>query len=154
MAKMRDRIRMSDAEVWAFLDECRNLQVATLRRDGSPHLTTLWFATLDGAIAFPSYTKAQKIVNLRRDPRIAVLAEQGNTYETLRGVSINATADLLEDDPRHADYSYALTKRYARPEQSEAEIREESRRMMVKHTMVLLRPERVISWDHRKLTTA
>ena len=68
---------MSDDEIWKFIEERKSLQVATIGADGAPHLTTLWFAIVDGEIVFETFTKSQKIVNLRRDPRIAVLVEDG-----------------------------------------------------------------------------
>lgn len=150
MAHQRGRIRMSDDEVWAFLDEARHLQVATLGRDGSPHLMTLWFARAGPALVFPSYTRSQKVVNLRRDPRIAVLAEAGSTYDELRGVSINGRAELVDDDPRRIDLACLIEGRY-RPAPGEAALRERAERGSRKRTMVLVHPERVRSWDHRKL---
>ena len=63
MAKRRDAIRMSDEETWKFIEERKSLQVATLGRDGSPHLTTLWFAIVDGEIVFETFTKSQKIAD-------------------------------------------------------------------------------------------
>ena len=50
MAKRRAEIQMSEAEVWAFVEEQKSLQVATIGRDGMPHLTTLWFGMVDGRI--------------------------------------------------------------------------------------------------------
>ena len=76
MAKARDIVRMSEAEISAFLASTQNLQVATLGPDGAPHLTTVWFALHDGLLMFETYGSSQKVVNLRRDPRIAVLAEE------------------------------------------------------------------------------
>ena len=72
MSKQRDIVRMSDAEVAAFLDQAHSLQVATIGSDGAPHLTTVWFGVKDGEILFETYGKSQKAINLRRDPRIAV----------------------------------------------------------------------------------
>ena len=150
MANLRDRIRMSEEEIWQFFEETRHLQVATIGRDGSPHLMTLWFAATDGALVFPSYTKSQKVVNLVRDPRIAVLAEAGETYAELRGVSINGRAELISDDPLRIDLSQRIYRRYY-PEKSEAELREMAERGSRKRTMVLVHPERIRSWDHRKM---
>ena len=53
MAKKRDQIRMTDAEREAFIEEQKSLQVATLNKDGSVHLTTLWFAVGLGMLLFP-----------------------------------------------------------------------------------------------------
>ena len=62
----RDAIRMTDDEVVAFIEEQKSLQVGTLERDGSIHLSTLWFAVVDGRIVFETYTRSQKIRNLER----------------------------------------------------------------------------------------
>ena len=73
----RDRIRMTDGELAAFIAEQKSLQVACHDRDGSIHLSTLWFAMVDDCFAFGTYTKSQKIVNLRRNDRITLLLEDG-----------------------------------------------------------------------------
>ncbi len=91
MAKLRDKIRMTDEEIGDFLRVSKTLVVSTLDRDGAPHLTALWFANHEGMIIFETYGSSQKVVNLRRDPRIAVLCETGEVYDQLRGVSIQGT---------------------------------------------------------------
>ena len=86
------------------------MQTATLNRDGSPHLTTNWFAIVDRQILFETYTKSQKIVNLRRDARIALLWEDGDLYTELRGVSLNGTATLIDDPERVADLAQHVVR--------------------------------------------
>lgn len=150
MAKKRDLIRMTDEEIWPFIESRKSLQVATLNRDGSPQLTTLWFAVVDGAIVFETFTKSQKIVNLRRDPRIAVLVEDGTTYNELRGVSMNARAELV-DDPAAVERYAAHIVRRNNPEVPEEMVPQAAKMMAQKRTVVVVRPERIASWDHRKL---
>ena len=75
MAKSRDKIRMDEAEIAALFAECKSLQVSTLGPQGEPHLTTLWYTRHEGNVLFETYGKSQKVMNLRRDPRIAVLCE-------------------------------------------------------------------------------
>ena len=150
MAKKRDLIRMTDAEIWPFIESRKSLQVATLNRDGSAQLTTLWFAVVDGAIVFETFTKSQKIVNLKRDPRIAVLVEDGTTYDQLRGVSINARAELV-DDPAEVERYAAHIVRKNNPEVPPEMVPQAAKMMAQKRTVVVIRPERIASWDHRKL---
>jgi PPOX class probable F420-dependent enzyme len=150
MPKRRDAIRMSDDEVWNFVEECKSLQVATLGRDGSPHLTTLWFAIVDGDIAFETFTKSQKVRNLQRDPRIAVLVEDGETYDQLRGVSINGRAELHSDPRIVHRYALAVMRRN-QPEIPEEKLDDAARVMSAKRTAVVVKAERIVSWDHRKL---
>lgn len=150
MAKRRDLIRMTDEEIWRFIESRQSLQVATLNKDGSPQLTTLWFAVVDGAIVFETFTKSQKIVNLKRDPRIAVLVEDGTTYEQLRGVSINARAELV-DEPAAVERYAAHIVRKNNPEVAEEMVPQAAKMLAQKRTVVVIRPERIASWDHRKL---
>lgn len=153
MAKKRDQIRMSEDELWKFVEEQKSLQVATLDKDGSPHLTTLWFALVDGEICFETFTKSQKVVNLQRDPRIAVLLEDGTTYNELRGVSIQGRAQLHTDPAVVHGYALAVMKRN-QPEIPAEQLEGVAKMMASKRTAVVVKAEKIISWDHRKLSGA
>src|SRR6476620_276437 len=74
----RDQIRMTDDEVDAFIHERRTMNVATFNHDGSIHLVAMWYGFIDGKPAFETYQKSQKVANLRRDPHITVLLEDGD----------------------------------------------------------------------------
>ena len=150
MAKRRDQIKMTDAERETFIEQRRSLQVCTLNKDGSPHLTTLWFAVVDGDIVFETFTKSQKIVNLRRDPRIAVLLEDGVQYHELQGVSISGRAELHDDPEVVHPYALAVMRRN-QPEIPEESLDKVARMMASKRTAVVVKAQRIISWDHGKL---
>lgn len=150
MAKRRDLIRMSETEIWSFVEEQKSLQVATIGRDGVPHLTTLWFAIVDGQIVFETFTKSQKVLNLKRDPRIAVLLEDGETYGTLRGVSIQGRAELYDSPDEVHPYAMAVMRRN-QPEIPEDQVSKAARALAAKRTAVVINPDRVVSWDHSKL---
>src|SRR5690606_29966014 len=99
MAKRRDLIRMSPEEVDAFLHGRRVMNIATHNHDGSIHLVAMWYGfTADGRVAFETFTTSQKVQNLRRDPRITALVEDGDAYEELKGVELVGTAEI-HDDP-------------------------------------------------------
>ncbi len=156
MGKARDAVRMSEAEVESFLEAAHSLQVATIGKDGTPHLTTVWFALKDNGsetgfeILFETYGKSQKVLNLRRDPRIAVLAEAGRTYDELRGVSINGEARIIEDNPERTELMrYLLAHHF--PGQSDVELDGMAAKMAEKRVVIAVTPENVMSWDHRKL---
>ncbi len=150
MAKSRDAIRMNEVETAAFLDECRSLQVATLDRNGAPHLTTLWFAVKDGDFLFETYGKSQKMVNLRHDPRIAVLCEAGETYDQLRGVSVQGRAEIVDAGEPLLELMGLLVER-SHPELSAEQVVAKAAQLAQKRVVVVVRPTKLISWDHRKL---
>src|SRR5215471_15063001 len=97
MPSRRDLIRMSDDEVEAFLHERQTMNIASYGPDGNIHLVAMWYGFLDGHPAFETFAKSQKVLNLRRDPRITVLVEDGDAYEHLRGVEIVGHA-IVHDD--------------------------------------------------------
>jgi PPOX class probable F420-dependent enzyme len=149
MGKMRDAIRMSEGEIAALVGECKSLQVATLDRDGAPHLTTVWFAVRDGAWLFETYGKSQKVVNMRRDPRVALLCEKGESYDQLRGVSVQGRAEIVEDERLLPLMEVIVDRNH--PGMDAPHVTLIATQMAEKRVVVAVRPDKVISWDHRKL---
>lgn len=132
------------------------LQVATVGKDGAPHLAPMWFVLDDGKIVFRSFTKSQKIVNLKRDPRITVLVEEGDSYETLQGVMIKGTARLVEDPAYILNLYGRVGARYPFAGDAPVELDPEALeaafgRFTPKNTAVIVEPDKITSWDHTKL---
>jgi PPOX class probable F420-dependent enzyme len=148
----RDQIMMSDAEVEAFLREERTLIVASHGAGGHPHLVAMWFALVDGKLAFWTYRTSQKVLNLRRDPRLSCLVEAGESYPELRGVSVEGTAEIVEDPGRVLGIGTAVAERFAGGPLDE-DTRAGVRRSGAKRVGVIVHPTRTLSWDHRKLPT-
>jgi len=149
MPSRRELIRMSDQEVADFLARQRKVHVATINRDGSPHLMPMYFVLVDGAVAFWTYTKSQKIRNLQRDPRITVMAEDGEGYFDLRGVQINGRAKLTTDPVAVLEFGERLYERQFGflGEAARASVASSA----PKRTCVTVEPVRVVSWDHTRL---
>lgn len=152
----RREIAMTEAEVAAFLESGHTLQVATIGRDGSPHLAPMWYVIDEGKVVFRSFTKSQKIVNLRRDPRLTVLLERGLAYTELRGVIIKGTATLIDDPARVLRLYGRLAAKYPMVGDAPVELDPEALeaafgRYAPKNTGVIVEPERVVTWDHTKL---
>jgi PPOX class probable F420-dependent enzyme len=146
----RDQIRMTPDELDAFVATRRTLHVASLNADGSIHLVPMWFARFDGALAFWTYAKSQKIVNLRRDPRITVMMESGEQYEELKGITITGHARILDELDEVLRFGELVYERYWGPITDEA-IRMGVRAMGSKRVVVVVDADRTASWDHAKL---
>ena len=143
---------MSDDEIESFFASARKLQIASVNADGTPHLVTMYFAPQDGALAFWTYGKSQKAVNLRRDPRITCLAEDGIAYGELRGVTVYGEADLTDDLDQVTAFGMALVARYPEVFGTDVEaMRPYVEQQAAKRVLVRVRPKRTASWDHSKL---
>ena len=146
----RAQIRMTDAEVRDFLAEQRTLQVASINRDGTPHLVAMWYGLIDDDIVFWTYGKSQKIANLRRDPRITCLVESGNKYEELKGVAITGIGKISDDRDFVQRVGAVVFPRYNEGEIDE-NVRAVLQRMGAKRVAVTIEPSKIVSWDHTKL---
>ncbi|MDZ7732092.1 MAG: pyridoxamine 5'-phosphate oxidase family protein [Acidimicrobiia bacterium] len=102
----RDLIRMTEAEIEEFLGGRHTMNIATFGPDGNIHLVAMWYGFLDGQPAFETFAKSQKVKNLRRNPEITVLVEDGETYDELRGVEMVGRAEIF-DDPEHRSMAVA-----------------------------------------------
>lgn len=154
MAGNRDAVKLSDTEVQALLGENLKVQVASNGPDGIPHLTTLFYIVRDGRIAFWTYGKSQKIRNLERDPRVTALVEDGVDYFELRGVSIQGKAEIVRD----RDAIYSIGSEVATRMVGAASFedlgdfgREAVEKQATKRVAVIIHPDRVATWDHRKM---
>ncbi len=146
----RDKIRMTEAEVDAFLEEQRTMSVATIGADGRPHVVAMWYAFVDGALCFWTFAKSQKVVNLRRDSRITCLVEDGDVYANLRGVELIARAHISDDADEVLKFGLVESTRYQNMPVNDATTAA-VKKMANKRVVVRLEIERVVSWDHRKL---
>ena len=146
----RDQIRMSDDEVQAFLAERHTMDVATIGADGRPHLVAMWYGFFpDGQLGFWTYGRSQKIVNLRRDPRLTCLVETGTAYEELRGVELVADGTVVDDREEVLAIGASVFDRYTGPYTPEA--RPVLEQVGAKRAAVRITVRDVVSWDHRKL---
>lgn len=147
--KQRSQIVMSEDEITEFVTNSRTGTLATIGADGQPHLVAMWYAVVDGEIWLETKAKSQKAVNLRRDPRFTFMIEDGDTYDTLRGVSFEGTVEIIDDPDVILRVGISVWERYTGPYTEE--MRPAVDMMMNKRVAVRLGTVRTRSWDHRKL---
>src|SRR5512145_2849639 len=94
----RQQIRLSPHEQAAFFRERKKAALATIDGEGFPHVVAMNYFARDGAFYMTSYGKAQKVVNIRRNPKVALMIEAGDEYAELRGVMIRGRCEILEDE--------------------------------------------------------
>ena len=150
----RDAVRMSEQEVAGFLRDQLKVQVASIGRNGAPHLTTLFYVVDEGRVAFWTYARSQKVRNLERDPRISCLVEDGTGYFELRGVSMTGRAEVVRDPARVLETGTAVAVRMAGVgtiddlgDLGRATVEQQA----LKRVAVVVHPDRVASWDHAKM---
>ena len=150
--KQRDRVAMTEAEVAAFLAANRKVQLATINRDGTPHLVAMYYVMLTGQLAFWTYRRSQKAVNLARDPRLSCLVETGEEYFDLLGVQVTGVARPVTDPAGVLEIGRGVAGAMGGVPAGAVEdyVAQAAR----KRIGYLVEPARIASWDHRKLMPA
>ena len=147
--KQRDIVRMTPEEVDAFLHERRPVTLCSINHDGSIHAVAMWYGFLEGCLAVETKAKSQKVQNVRRDPRMTCMAEDGEYYEELRGVELVGRAEIVDDLERMWPLGVDVFERYYGTFTDD--MRPFVETMLNKRVVIKLHVERVVSWDHRKL---
>jgi len=141
----RERIRLSGDELADLFAERRVVVVASFGSRGWPHLMPLWFVARDSELWVWTYAKSQKVRNLERDPRATLLVEAGEAYEELRGVMVEAEAEIHRDPEVVLGFGRELAGRYGGGSE-EALAAQASKRVAIR-----FEPLHTVTWDHRKL---
>jgi PPOX class probable F420-dependent enzyme len=148
----RDQIKLTGDEQAELLDSERVVQVGTIGPRGWPHLMPLWYVVRDGEIWVWTYAKSQKVKNLERDPRATLLVETGIEYVELRGIQIEAEAELIRDLEKVLEFGKELTIRYTEGIDSiEGDAAAALEAQAPKRVAIRFEAIRTATWDHRKL---
>ncbi|MDQ3940088.1 MAG: pyridoxamine 5'-phosphate oxidase family protein [Actinomycetota bacterium] len=149
----RPDLSMSSSEIESFLQQPHIAVLSTIDRAGWPHSVGMYYQPFGIELRMWPYGKSQKVKNLERDPRCAVLVEKGQPYEDLKGVLIRGRAEIVRDLDAVFELGREIYERYWFPRNGipfedgpDEGIRAQSR----KRVSVLIKPERVASWDHAK----
>ncbi|MFJ4623453.1 pyridoxamine 5'-phosphate oxidase family protein [Streptomyces sp. NPDC088812] len=143
------KIMMTPGELDSFLTAQRTCRVATVSADGAPHVSALWFLWDGSALWLYSVVRSKRWADLRRDPRVAVVVDTGEEYESLRGVELSGTVEFVGEIPRTGELCAELDvveTLFARKNFGLDSIPHDGR-----HAWLRLRPEKTVSWDFRKL---
>ncbi|WP_260637266.1 pyridoxamine 5'-phosphate oxidase family protein [Streptomyces angustmyceticus] len=143
------RIMMTRGELDTFLAGQRTCRVATVGADGTPHIGALWFVWDGAALWLYSITRSKRWVQLRKDPRIAVVVDDGHEYGELRGAELTGRADFIGEAPRTGEPCPGLDA----PERlfSEKYFGISDMPHDGRHAWLRLTPESIASWDFRKI---
>ena len=141
----RRQIQLTEAEQAEFLAANRKAALSTIDRDGYPHLVAMTYGVKDGILYMPSYGKAQKVLNILRNPKVGLMIEAGASYGELKGVMVRGTCEILEGEEAVRE-AWAIIAGDAGRQR-----RRETNDSAPKRVALKVTPTRIVTWDHTKL---
>jgi PPOX class probable F420-dependent enzyme len=142
----RQQIQLTPSEQAEFLKQPHKAALATIDKDGFPHVVAMGFLAKDGAIYMTSYGKAQKVLNIRRNPKVGVMIETGSKYSDFVGVLLRGTCEIIEEPE-----AVARTMRDLAGNQPQGAAPGGALNSAPKRVVLKITPQKTSSWDHRKL---
>jgi len=141
----RRQIQLTPEEQKSFLRDNRKAALATLDKDGFPHLVAMTVGVRDGVYYMTSYAKAQKVLNIRRNPNVALMVEAGAAYGELKGVMVRGQCEIVEGGDAVRD-AWAVISGI-----DNAPRRKETNDSAAKRVVLKVTPRKTVTWDHTKL---
>jgi PPOX class probable F420-dependent enzyme len=128
------------APIRKFIERERVVRVATIGRNGVPHVVPVCHVLENGKVYFATGKDSQKTKNLRTHPHAAVEVDlYSEDWDRLVGAMITGPATLIEGGPRFRKLRSLLYRKYPQyPEESPLEEGEV--------VMVEVVPHRLVSW--------
>lgn len=153
MASRRDQITMTPDELKAFILREHTLIIVSNGPHGFPHPMPMFFYYDEqGRFLVSTYGTSQKVVNLQRDPKAALLIEAGHDYAELQSMMAEATAEIIDDNAFVVETMMNI-RRQRDPSKTEFPVEEMEgiRYSARKRVIIRFTPVKTISWDHSKL---
>jgi len=132
---------LDDTSVQGFLATKEVAVLATLQADGAPLAMPMWFLHAPSALTMISVADTQKVRNLRRDPRVSVVAEAVSGSGAIRGVTLQGRAEFLPDGPERRALVDRFHEKYRGLEKLWG-----GKAMPANRVMFRIVPSRVRSW--------
>jgi nitroimidazol reductase NimA-like FMN-containing flavoprotein (pyridoxamine 5'-phosphate oxidase superfamily) len=140
-------LSLTDDELHDYLEEQRTVRLATASSDGRPHVIPLWFVWVDETIFLNTTLGNLTVEQFMRNPRVAAVVDDGPSYEELRGVVVHGLIERADEDERLPE----VRRRWSDKYMDGGPVPYDRWRNRV---WLRLRPDRVTSWDFRKIPEA
>ena len=153
MPSRREIIQLTEDETREYLNSASTVIIVSNGKDGYPHPMPMWFYVDDeGALYCTTFTKAQKVMNLRRDPRASLLVESGEEYAQLKSVLAYADCEVIDDFDVVCDTLVKINTKGRQVDEAQvAQLLSAVSKTAEKRVVLKFTPRKVISWDHSKL---
>jgi len=142
----RHEIQLTAQELEAFLARPNKAALATIDKNGFPHVVAMGYRYKDGVLYMTSYGKAQKVLNARRNPKVGVMIEVGDRYSEYRGVMIRGLCEVIDDQQVVRE-----TLRGVGESATNAGVPTGAASSAPKRVVLKITPQKIASWDHSKL---
>lgn len=140
-------INMTPEEIKVFLADNKVCRMATVDKDGMPHVVPMWYVILDGEIYIETTGTTKKVKNVESTKKTAIIVDAGDSLYDYRGVMMQGETEILNEKAFFKRFREALSQRYFGSDEHPG-----YKLLTSMPNRVLLKfvPKQTASWDYRK----
>jgi hypothetical protein len=148
-----DSVRLDHDEAWEIVRAGHTGIFTSLRRDGFPIATPLWYVVEDGYIWLTTPARTKKLARVRNDPRSSFLVESGGLWVDLQAVHLVCTATVVDDPETVARIGALKAEKYNAFRAPRADLPTQTRTYYAgEFVAIRLEAEnRIVSWDNSRI---
>ncbi len=143
MPVSRELLRLTPDELDELLTVTRTLRAGTVSSDGWPHVVPLWYVWADGMVWINSLRRSRRARDVQAGSPVALCVDDGFEYAELRGATLYGRFVVVP--PEDADLP-AIRRAFGEKYFGGIDIP-----MVKSHEWFRMRPERIVSWDFKKI---
>ena len=146
-------VRMTQEEIWQFVEDGHTGILTTLRQDGTPIALPIWYACIDRIIYVR--TRGKKLMRIKNDPRSGFLVEQGEHWAELRAVHMTGRTDIVNLNQELSQrFRAEINRKYSGCRTAAASMPKQTQQAYAESVTGVVRftpDERILNWDNSKL---
>ncbi len=142
------RINMTLEEIKVFLAEQKVCRLATIDKNGVPHVVPIWYVILDGEIYTETTGTTKKTKNIESNKKTALVVDAGNSLYDYIGVMMQGEIELVSDKSIIERVREAFAQRYFGSNEHPGY---KFLTSMPNRVLLKFIPQKFVSWDHRKM---
>jgi nitroimidazol reductase NimA-like FMN-containing flavoprotein (pyridoxamine 5'-phosphate oxidase superfamily) len=141
-------INMTPGEIKVFLAEQKVCRMATVGKDGMPHVIPMWYVILGGEIYIETTGTTKKVKNVKSTKKTALIVDAGDSLYDYMGVMMQGKTEIVKDKAIFGRFREAYAQRYFGSNEHPG-----YKLLTGIPNRVLLKfiPEKFASWDYRKM---
>ena len=146
-------VRLDQQEIDEFLGNGHTLILTTVDKDGYPHSTPIWYVYMDDLIYTRGRRRSQKTANIRRNPKVSCVVEEGERWRELKAVMIRGRAEEVTDPAEQERFQRANAEKYDSFRESQTNLpQSDAVHYSTPFIIWKITPEkRPATWDNKKI---
>jgi nitroimidazol reductase NimA-like FMN-containing flavoprotein (pyridoxamine 5'-phosphate oxidase superfamily) len=139
-------MKMDEWELEEFLRNGRIIRIASVSKEGKPHIAPIWYVYRNGKFYVKTSSKSRKVKNIKKNNAVAFSLDVGGGFSDIKAVAGSGLAKIVTNHPQAREIDDSITIKYLGS--LDHPVAKELAKL--DDTLIEITPTKKISWDYSK----